>query len=88
MLVRLAAGRVERAEARAERARSGAAGARAEARRDAANGDRFGMHMRLRQAELQERAATYQDQAAALHRLHVRHLTTPSQLSGASPSRG
>jgi len=33
------------------------------------------MYVRLRQAEMQERAATYQEQAAALHRLHVRHLT-------------
>jgi hypothetical protein len=32
------------------------------------------VQLRLRQAELQERAATYQDQAAALHRLHIRHL--------------
>ena len=73
-LTELAIGRAERAEQRAQRARAHAADAREEARRDAANGDRLGMHMRLRQAELQERAATYQDRAAALHRLHVRHL--------------
>ncbi len=66
--------RARRAEQRAGRARDRAAEALDHARKEVAAGNPRGEQLRLEEAELHERAASRQEQAAAIQRRHAEHL--------------